>query len=395
MLASGLQEGRKLSIPGNDLDGVLVGIDFLRDVSEGKEVKLGQNVLVLGGGGVAFDVARTAKRLGVPRVALACLESDETMPAPSHDIEQARDEGIEMFPALSFKQIIGDNGQAKGVECLKVKWMEFDEEGRLNLETFPDSEHTLEADTVIFAIGQALDRQLAEKSGLELTRRGTTKISEETLETNLKGVFAGGDVVTGPASVVEAIATGRRAADSIDKYLGGQGILEEELSEEKEFSPYLGKKENFAEEARSKSPLLPAEERVRSFDGVELTLSPEQATAEGCRCLRCDLRFKISKPILPPKKKLWVEFIAENVSQVPEVEGVYQLLDEEENIIYIKGAMNLHRELEEQLELYENARYFAYEEEPMYTKRESQLLQQYVAEHGEMPEGNRELEDLF
>jgi excinuclease UvrABC nuclease subunit len=98
---------------------------------------------------------------------------------------------------------------------------------------------------------------------------------------------------------------------------------------------------------------------------------------------------------LPPHKKLRVEFTPENVSQVPEVEGIYQLLDEQENIIYIKGAVNLRRELQEQLELYEKALYFIYEEEPMYTKRESQLLQQYIAEHGHMPEGNRELEDLF
>jgi excinuclease UvrABC nuclease subunit len=98
---------------------------------------------------------------------------------------------------------------------------------------------------------------------------------------------------------------------------------------------------------------------------------------------------------MPPQKKLWIEFTPENVSQVPEIEGVYQLLDEQENIIYIKGALNLKRELEEQLELYEKAHYFIYEEEPMYTKRESQLLQQYIAENGQMPEGNRELDDLF
>ena len=246
-----------------------------------------------------------------------------------------------------------------------------------------------------FAIGQALNRQFAERNGLELTSSGIIKASLETLETNLKGIFVSGDAVTGPASVTEAVATGRRAASSIDKYLGGQGLLEEELSEEKEIPPYLGREESFVEKARVKSLLLPAKERVRSFEEVELALSTEQAVTEGCRCLRCDLRFKVSKPILPPRKKLWVEFTPEKVSQVPEVEGIYQLLDEQENIIYIKGAMNLRWELEEQLELYEKARYFTYEEEPMYTKRESQLLQQYIAEHGQMPEGNRELEELF
>ena len=103
----------------------------------------------------------------------------------------------------------------------------------------------------------------------------------------------------------------------------------------------------------------------------------------------------MSKPILPPKDKLGVELTPENISQVPRIEGVYQLLNEQENVIYIKGAMNLRQELEEQLEVYQKARYFTYEEEPMYTKRESEVLQQYITEHGQMPEGNRELEDLF
>ena len=121
------------------------------------------------------------------------------------------------------------------------------------------------------------------------------------------------------------------------------------------------------------------------------------ADTSGMKSLRTrtDLRPLFSKPIWAPKEKLWVDFTLENVSQVSEVEGVYQLLDEQENIFYIKGAMNLRRELEEQSELHEQACYFTYEEEPMYTKRESQLLQQYIAEHGQMPEGNRELEDLF
>ena len=134
---------------------------------------------------------------------------------------------------------------------------------------------------------------------------------------------------------------------------------------------------------------------MQSFEEVELTLPAEQAMTEANRCLKCDLRFEICRPIMPPQKKLWVEFTPENVSQVPEAEGVYQLLDGQENVIYIKGALNLKRELEVQLELYEKARYFIYEEEPMYTKRESQLLQQYIAENGQMPEGNRELDDLF
>jgi len=114
------------------------------------------------------------------------------------------------------------------------------------------------------------------------------------------------------------------------------------------------------------------------------------------RCLQCDLRLLFSKPVLPPRKQLWFELTQENVAAVPEVEGVYQLLDEQENVIYIKGAMNLRREIEEQLEVNEAARYFMYNEEPMYTKRESELIQQYLQVHGEMPGGGEgELDDLF
>ena len=120
-------------------------------------------------------------------------------------------------------------------------------------------------------------------------------------------------------------------------------------------------------------------------------LDQEQAQREASRCLECDLRPLFSKPVLPPRKQLWFELTQENVATVPEVEGVYQLLDEEQNLFYIKGAMNLRREIEEQLEVNEVARYFMYNEEPMYTKRESELLQQYIAEHGEMREGNRDL----
>ncbi|MFC2060204.1 FAD-dependent oxidoreductase [Chloroflexota bacterium] len=395
LLAIGLQAGKKLPIPGSELEGVLIGLDFLRDVSEGKEIRLGQNVLVLGSGGVACDVARTARRLGARRVAIACLETREAIPAPSHDIEQAEDEGVEIFPSRSFQQILEENGRVSGVECLHVKWMEFDEEGNLHLETSPNSQQVLPADTVIYAIGQTLDHRFTERSGLALTHRNVIKASSDTLETSLKGIFASGDAVTGPASVVEAIANGRRAASSIDQYLGGLGLPAEEPIEENENPSYLGREEGFADKPRVNPLFVPDEERVRSFANVELTLSIEQAMTEGCRCLKCDLRLNITKSILPPPEKLWLEFTPENISQVPEVAGIYQLLDGQENVIHIKGAMNLRRELEEQLEFNETARYFTCEEEPMYSQRESQLLQQYITEHGQMPEGNRMLEDLF
>jgi len=395
LIAVGLQVGQKLPIPGSDASRVLVGLDFLEAASKGEKIDFGNNVLVLGGGGVACDVARTARRLGASQVSMACLESEETMPARAWDIKETREEGVSLFPSRSFKKIIDKDGEVCGVECVKVKTMRFDEEGKLHLETFPDSEHTIEADTVVFSTGQGLDRTLVEKSGIGITRRGTVKVSNDTLETNLKGVFACGDAVTGPASVIEAIAAGRKAANSIDKYLGGGGIIEESLVEKEKISLYLGKDEAFYQKNRIDVHLLPGDERVKSFEQVSLSLNNDEAVTEAKRCLRCNLRLQIPKVTLPPKEKLWLDFTSERVGTVPGAEGVYQLLDDQEKVIYIKGTMNLHRELEEQLSANQKACYFMYEKHSMYSKRESELLQQFIAEHGEMPEGNRELEDLF
>lgn len=264
--------------------------------------------------------------------------------------------------------------------------------------------------------------------GVELTPWGSVKVDPQTLATNREGVFAGGDVLLGGVSedfisstasgnkknffkllvdrlavyrgdssrsCIQAIASGRKATEAIDKYLGGDGSIDESLLPPEEPKHWLGREEGFADLKRLSTPYCPPPPQFAGLSKAEPPLSEEGATIEARRCLRCDLRLLLSKPILPPRKKLWVEFSLENVNQVPEVEGVYQLLDEKENIIYIKGAMNLQRELKEQLEVYQKACYFMYQEEPMYTKRESELLQQYISEHGQMPEGNRELEELF
>jgi len=266
------------------------------------------------------------------------------------------------------------------------------------------------------------------EEGVELTLWGSVKANPETLATSQEGVFAGGDALLGGVSedfisslvsgdkkdffkllvdrlavyrgdsfrsCIQAVASGRKAAEVIDSYLGGDGVIDEPLLPPEEPKHWLGREEGFADLKRLSAAYHPPTPQYAGLSRAEPPLSSEVATAEAKRCLRCDLRLLLSKPVLAPKEELWVEFTSENVSQVPEVEGVYQLLDEEKNVIYIKGAMNLHRELGEQLEVREKARYFMYEEEPMYTKRESELLQQYIAQHGQMPEGNRELEDLF
>ncbi|TET76879.1 MAG: BzdV protein [Dehalococcoidia bacterium] len=393
-IAIGLQQGRKLPIPGTELDGVLIGTSFLHDVNMGREVKLGSKVLVLGGGGVACDVARVARRLGVAQVHMACLESRETMPAHPWETKAAEEEGIVIHPSRAFSKILGDNGRVAGVECLSVKWMEFDKEGRLHLENIEGSEHTLEADTVIFAVGQALDPTLVGNgSGINLSKRATIIVDSEMMQTTRAGVFAGGDVTTGPASVIEAIAAGRKAAASIDKYLGGSGEIDDVLAETAKASPWLGRDEGFYDRHRVLVPCLPAEQRIGTFSEVELGFDEGMAVGEAVRCLRCDLRLQISPVLLPPAE--WLELTTENIDAAPETDGVYRLLDDQKEVIYIGSGPNIREGLQELQksgeEWLEKARYLHYEESLMYTMRESELMQQFLQEHGRLPEGNDEL----
>lgn len=393
-IATGLPHGRKLPIPGAEAKGVLIGLSFLNEVNKGEEVRIGKKVLVLGGGGVACDVARVALRLGAREVSMACLESEETLPALPEDISQAKEEGIKLFPSHAFSGILEDNGVACGVDCLSVKWMKFDEEGKLNLETISGSEHILEADTVIFTVGQGIDRFFFSKSGIDLTTRGTIKTSRDTLKTNREGVFAGGDATAGPASVIEAIALGRRAAEAIDKYLQGSGTVDEFFYEKEKPTTYLGREEGFGDKSRVEVPCLPPEQRIYNFDKVEHSFNKEEAIREAKRCLKCNLRFQISSPPLPPEK--WLKFEEAQISPVPEVEGVFQLLDENKNILLIKGTQHLRVELESQLTTNQKARYFIYEKAAMYTSRESELLQQFLQQHGKLPPQNAlDFEDLF
>jgi len=394
LLAVGAHQGQKLPLPGADLEGVLVNTLLLRDMSLGKEVKVGERVVVLGGGNVAFDCARTALRLGAAEVHIACLEPRDGMLATPEEIQWGEEEGIIIHPSHTFTKIVSDNGHITGIECLNVRSFEFDNEGRVHIDSIAGTEHILPADTVIFAIGQVPELGLVDGvSGIKTTRRHTLEVDSVTLATGKEGVFAAGDAVTGTTSVIEAIAAGRRAAISIDRYLGSSGEIDEALVDTEKANPYIGREEGFADRPRVLMPCLPVEQRLSSFTEVELGFGEAEAVEEAKRCLRCDLRFTISQPVLPPEK--WLVFNAENVSAVPEKDGVFQLVDEQKMIIYIKGTANLRQELEAELATREKASYFDYEESFMYTGRESELLQKFLQEHGRLPEGNEELEELF
>lgn len=305
LLAVGTHRGIKLPIPNADLEGVLVATSFLRDVRLGKEVKIGKRVVVLGGGSVAFDCAGTCLRLGANEVRIACLEPREGLLASPEDIEQGESEGAIIHCSHTFSRIVdGDNGRVIGVECLDVDSFHFDSEGRLNVKTITNSEHVLPADTVIFAVGQAPELELIEGvSEIKTTRRRTLQVDASNLATGKAGVFAAGDAVTGASSVIEAIAAGRRAAISIDKYLGGKGNIDVKLAPQEDETALYDLEEALSGKYRPPVEMLPVDERLKSQAQVVLGFTQKHAAQECERCLRCDL--KGSPPIVLYPDECW------------------------------------------------------------------------------------------
>ena len=392
-LGTGAIRSRRLPLEGSELEGVLWGVEFLKEVKEGQLKVLKGRVMVIGGGNVAMDVARTAVRLGADEVLLACLESDDEMPAHGWEIAEAKEEGIVMHPSWGPKAIIGDEGSVKGIELVKCTSV-FDDRGNFAPRFDEGSTQTIDTATVILAIGQTTDLSFAEP--MDLGQKGDLlKVDEGTGQTSASGIFAGGEVSRGPSSVVEAVADGARAASAIDRHLGGSGDIYIELVEKESDDGKLVESDDFAGLERIGPPTAAPERRKESFQLIETTLDEAAARAEALRCLCCDLRLQILPVILPPER--WQELTAENVAQVPATEGVVQLLDEDRMIIVIQGCQDLRELLEEKVEAIADgetsARYFDLEEDPMYSKRESELIQQFLQQHGRMPEGDGEDDD--
>lgn len=390
-VATGAHRGMKVGISGEELPGVVDGITFLRKVNLGDEAAMTGKIAVIGGGNVAVDAARTALRLGAGEVTVLYRRTREEMPASVQEIEEAVREGIKIMFLVAPVEVSSSNGSLH-LQCLHMELGETDESGRKRPVPVAGSEFKMEFNTIIAAVGQVSEiPDGVEKNGKMI------KVEPNTLAAGKGGVFAGGDAVSGPASVIEAIAMGRKAAASIDKYLGGMGVIEEALVSSEEPLLWLGREEGFAGRHRVGMPAIPVEQRRGSFCEVEIGLSSEMAVQEAGRCLKCDLRLRIPSVVLPPEE--WLEFDVLHVNNVPEKEGVYQLLDENKKIIFIAGTANLRRDLEKHLETDDSclkrARYFDFEEEGMYTIRESELIQQFLQQHGKLPEGNDVLDDLF
>ena len=285
-VACGAVGSTRVPIEGAEKEGVLMGWDFLKDVSLGKKFKFNGEVLVIGGGNVAIDAARTAKRIGTGNVTIVYRRTREEMPAHPLEIAAAEMEGIIIIDSWAPKKILGDSAVSglAFVKCFSS------DDASCNYDPIYDEEisHKLEADHVILAIGQSSYlRFLADEKNIE-TDSETIKVREADLMTGEEGVFAGGDVVSGPDSIISAIAHGRKAAVAIDRYLGGTGDISETLTDPEEAVELP--EHSITIQSQEEMPVLKPWERISSFDQVERGLSTDQIAAESNRCLVCDAR---------------------------------------------------------------------------------------------------------
>ena len=286
-IAIGAHISRKLKVEGEELKGVYGATEFLREVNLGKKVKIGDNVTVIGGGNAAIDAARTVLRLGAKNVTIVYRRSIKEMPANPEEIEDAIEEGIKIEFLTNPKKIIGKDGKVVGMECYRMKLGKPDESGRRRPIPIEGSEFTIETDMVIPAISQEPELDVLGKDELIHKKWRAINADELTLETSIKGVFAGGDAVTGPKTYIEAMAAGRKAAESIDRYLTGkdlregrekEGSYETEIKVDTEGIPY----------AERKHPIkIDLKKRKGNFNEVVLGFDEESVKEEAKRCLNC------------------------------------------------------------------------------------------------------------
>lgn len=285
-IATGTQISNKINIPGEDLEGVYHGLDFLRDVNLGRDVKIGDVVAVIGGGNTAIDAARVAVRLGAKEVMILYRRTIDDMPADPREIHDALEEGIKIMPLVAPVRFIGKD-KVEGIECINMELGDFDSSGRRRPKAKQGSTITVKVDMVIPAVSQSSDLPFVKKSEVEVTEWGTFVTDKETLMTTMDGVFAGGDVARGSDVAITAIADGKKAAISIDKYLGGKGILNKG---EKIDIPQATDTDELVEHKRFPMEVLEPEKRKHCFDEVVRGYHKLNAIAESMRCLRCDRR---------------------------------------------------------------------------------------------------------
>jgi formate dehydrogenase (NADP+) beta subunit len=311
-LAVGAHKGRDMQVEGVDLDGVFKGVDYLLNINMGYRLEIGHRVLVVGGGNVALDVARTALRTGVPEEAVSpelnivtaldvarsalrfgvkdvhviSLESNEQMPADPEEVHQAAEEGVVFHPSRGLNRVLGEHGRVTGIETVECSSV-FDAQGRFNPSFAPGTELAMAGDTVILAIGQASDLSfLRPEDGIAVTRRGTIQVDPETLATTSPGVYAGGDVAFGPRIAITAVADGKKAAASIHAHLRGSAPEPSRLEVLLQPLPGFTRRLDFEGIPRQRPPVLPIARRIGIAE-IEQCFSEGAARREGSRCLRC------------------------------------------------------------------------------------------------------------
>lgn len=287
-LGIGAHKDMKLGIPGEEVSGVVPGVEFLRELNLGRKPEIGKKVLVIGGGNVAMDVARSAVRLGCD-VTIVYRRSEQEMPASSWEIEHAKEEGVKFEFLTSPLEVISEKGKLAGLKCIKNRLGTADSSGRRRPEEVPGSEYIVEADNIIPAIGQRVDNSmLGGVEGLCFEKNGTIYCDTSRMITGVPDIFAGGDAVSGPATMIEAVAAGNKAAKSIRNYLEGTNnpvepfLLNETPIEEIDFK-------GLTKSSRTKMPMIKLERRTGSFDEVELGFSEEEAKKEALRCVDCSI----------------------------------------------------------------------------------------------------------
>ena len=292
LLAVGAKHSSRLPLEGADGKGVIGGIDFLRDVFTGKETKVGPNVVVIGGGNVAYDVARTSVRQsGVETVSLVCLEDLDHMLADLIEIEEGEEEGIKRFNSLGPKKIdLDEHGIVQSVTFKKVLSI-FDSEGKFNPRYDEADTMTLPADTVLFAIGQTFDLSFLDKCGIdvETTARGTIKVGPDKVTSSVPGLFIGGDLAYGPKLVIDAVASGKKAALAIHEHITGKklNLVSSESHEEMPTDSFIHRS-GYEKIERMPAPVEPAATRkANAFTVVERGFTKEMAEEQGRRCLNC------------------------------------------------------------------------------------------------------------
>ncbi len=326
LLALGLHRSRDLAVPGNDLDGVVKGIDFLLNVNLGYRFSIGKRVVVIGGGNVAIDVARSALRqqqsltlealsstllpdsltpselavamkelmdvsraalrMGAREVHLVCLEARHEMPAFEEEIEEGLQEGLKIHPSLGPKRFVGSNGKLAGLETIRCSSV-FDAQHRFNPSFESGTESIIPCDTAILAIGQASDLSfITPADGIETTRQGTVKIDPETLMSTAPGIFAAGDIAFGPRLIISAVADGKKAAEQIDRYLLGVAWKPKPKYVQITVLDHHQMAAHFDEYSRLSVPTIPLDRRTGIAE-VESGYTEEQARREASRCLQC------------------------------------------------------------------------------------------------------------